>query len=182
MFINRSQFHKGFTLIETLFAVLIFSSALIALMTIAGRGISATADAEQETTASYLAQEGIEIVRNIRDTNYGNSAPLWDTGFSTCTQTAPCKVLYGIGATTPTLVSCGGTTCPYVAYDAQHGVYSDAGIPSEYLRTIYSIPAPIPMNSTITTTNEYEIVSNVSWVSKTIPHVVTLNTILKDWH
>ena len=194
MFKNRIKTthaeHAGFTLIETLFAVLIFSSALIALMTIAGRGISATSDAEQSTTASYLAQEGIEVVRNIRDTNYGNNVTPWDSGFSTCTQTAPCMVNYdrtGI-IIPPILATCtassnmigSGTTsptCPAVNESPSNGEYTDGTAnPSQYFRTIYVV------QTATTPVNEYEVVSRVNWVSKTIPHVVELDTILKDWH
>ena len=187
MFNNRSQFHKGFTLIETLFAILIFSSALIALMTIAGRGISATADAEQTTTASYLAQEGIEVARNMRDSNYANNATSWDVGFSTCTQTAPCMVQYNdLSLGTPTLTTCGGTTCPAIYQLPASNFYVDqllpGAVPSQYTRTVYVKAAPLPPNSTISGINEYEVTSIVTWTSKTIPHVVTLNTILKDWH
>ncbi len=187
MFSNRSQFHKGFTLIETLFAILIFSSALIALMTIAGRGISATANAEQTTTASYLAQEGIEVVRNMRDSNYNNNLP-WDNGFLGlglgCTQAAPCMIQYGTG-TVPKLAACSGGACPVVYQSQITGFYEDQGsqsIPSQYTRTIYVKPAPLPLNSTISGVNEYEVTSTVAWTFKTIPHIVTLNTILKDWH
>ena len=174
--------HPGFTLIETLFAILIFSAALIALMTIAARGISATASAAQTTTASYLAQEGIEVARNMRDSNYANSAA-WDAGISACTVAAPCMVSYGSSANAPTLVSCGGSICPPVSR-ASNGGYVDAaaGTPSEFSRMVYAIPAAIPMNATVGGPNEYEIVSKVAWTSKTIPHIVTLETLLKDWH
>lgn len=186
MFINRSQFHKGFTLIETLFAILIFSSALIALMTIAGRGIAATANAEQTTTASYLAQEGIEVVRNMRDSNYNNTAS-WDSGFSTCTPQAPCKVQYGTGLTAPGLAPCSGVICPAVYQSPLSGFYVDQGVqnsePTQYVRTVYVIPATPPAGGTSApAVNEYQVVSKVMWTSKTIPHVVTLDTILKDWH
>jgi Tfp pilus assembly protein PilV len=59
----------GFTLVETLIAISIFSLSIIALMSILGGGISNTNYAKTKITASYLAQEGIEYVRNMRD-NY----------------------------------------------------------------------------------------------------------------
>jgi Tfp pilus assembly protein PilV len=76
-----TKYRDGFTLIETLFAILIFSAALVSLLVIAGKGISATGQVKNETIAFYLAQEGLEVVRNIRDSNFvsGNT---WDGGFS----------------------------------------------------------------------------------------------------
>jgi Tfp pilus assembly protein PilV len=59
----------GFTLIETLVAISIFSASIIGLMSVLASGVSDTNYAKQKMIASYLAQEGIECVRNTRD-NY----------------------------------------------------------------------------------------------------------------
>ncbi|MEK7219403.1 MAG: prepilin-type N-terminal cleavage/methylation domain-containing protein, partial [Patescibacteria group bacterium] len=61
------QKHKGFTLIETLIAISIFTVSILALMSVLGQGISNTNYAKQKIIASYLAQEGIEYMRNMRD-------------------------------------------------------------------------------------------------------------------
>ncbi len=58
---------RGFTLIEMLIAVLIFSLSLAALMTISSRGLRVAKNAERDVTADYLAMEAIEIARNLRD-------------------------------------------------------------------------------------------------------------------
>lgn len=59
----------GFTLIETLVAISIFSISILAMMAVLADGISDTNYAKTKITASYLAQEGIEYIRNMRD-NY----------------------------------------------------------------------------------------------------------------
>ena len=59
--------NSGFTLVETLIAISIFSMSIVALMSILGSGISDTNYAKMKMTASYLAQEGIESIRNMRD-------------------------------------------------------------------------------------------------------------------
>jgi Tfp pilus assembly protein PilV len=61
--------NNGFTLVETLVAVTIFTFAILALMSVLASGISNTNYAKQKMTASYLAQEGVEYLRNIRDTH-----------------------------------------------------------------------------------------------------------------
>lgn len=60
---------KGFTLVETLVAVSIFSVSVLGLVTVLSEGIADTGYAKQKLAASYLAQEGIECIRNLRD-NY----------------------------------------------------------------------------------------------------------------
>lgn len=60
----------GFTLIETLVAVSILLVAIVGPMEIASKGLFSAFYAQDEITAFYLAQEGVEYVRNARDTNY----------------------------------------------------------------------------------------------------------------
>ncbi len=63
------QKNKGFTLVETLVAISIFSVSILALMSVLASGISNTNYAKRKLAAAYLAQEGIECIRNKRD-NY----------------------------------------------------------------------------------------------------------------
>ncbi len=59
---------SGFTLIETLVAVLIFSLALTALLRLSYSNKFSAQYAGNEITAMYLAQEVIDYIRNDRDT------------------------------------------------------------------------------------------------------------------
>ena len=63
------QKNQGFTLVETLVAISIFTMSILGLMSVLASGISNTNYAQQKMTATYLAQEGIEYVRNKRDTS-----------------------------------------------------------------------------------------------------------------
>lgn len=65
-FIKKTQ---GFTLIETLVAVLILASAIAGPLTIASKGLSAANLARNQTAAQFLAQDGMEYVRFVRDSN-----------------------------------------------------------------------------------------------------------------
>ena len=58
----------GFTLVETLVAISIFSVSILGIMSVLASGISHANYAKQKMIALYLAQEGIEYARNIRDT------------------------------------------------------------------------------------------------------------------
>lgn len=67
--LKRSFCRRGFTLVETLVAISIFTVSLIGIMSVLASGISDTNYAKQKMIAGYLAQEGIECIRNTRD-NY----------------------------------------------------------------------------------------------------------------
>ena len=61
------QKNKAFTLVETLVAISIFTVSILGLISIFASGISNTGYAKKKMVASYLAQEGIEYARNMRD-------------------------------------------------------------------------------------------------------------------
>ena len=58
---------RGFTLIETLVAVMLLSIAIVAPMALAAKSLSSAYYARDQITAFYLAQEAIEALRSIRD-------------------------------------------------------------------------------------------------------------------
>jgi len=59
---------NGFTLVETLVALFIFSLAVLTVMAVLSQGIKSTSYVKNKVVAEYLAQEGIEYFRNMRDT------------------------------------------------------------------------------------------------------------------
>src|SRR3989344_5287897 len=60
--------NKGFTLVETLVALSIFSVSILGLLVALSQGLADTGYAKKKVAAAYLAQEGIEYIRNMRDT------------------------------------------------------------------------------------------------------------------
>ena len=66
---QKNKNSSGFTLVETLVAIAIFTTSILALMVVLTSGISNINYAKKKMTATYLAQEGIEYVRNMRDTS-----------------------------------------------------------------------------------------------------------------
>lgn len=88
---------RGFTLLEVITAIFILTVGAGASFALIQQTLLASSLIEFKLIASYLAQEGIEIVRNIRDTNWlqeqrntepAKSSP-WDDGLCdlppTCT-------------------------------------------------------------------------------------------------
>jgi len=64
--------NKGFTFIELMIVIFIMTVGIAAIYTSITRIISSTTYSTLNLTANYLAQEGIEIVKSIRDSNFLN--------------------------------------------------------------------------------------------------------------
>jgi len=60
---------RGFTLIETLVAISILVTAIVGPMTLASQALSSAYYARDQVTAFHLAQEAVETIRNVRDSN-----------------------------------------------------------------------------------------------------------------
>lgn len=74
---------SGFTLIETLVAITIVTVAVSGAFFTANSSMVAASIARDQLTASYLAQEGIEYVRMMRDNIYLTAYHAGGTGIST---------------------------------------------------------------------------------------------------
>ncbi len=61
---------KAFTLIEVMVAISVMLIGIVGLYALVPKVVSITGANNNKFTASQLAREGIEIVRNIRDTNW----------------------------------------------------------------------------------------------------------------
>jgi len=81
------QKEKGFTLIEITIAIFILAIAVVGIFSAFFVVTIMTADSVDRLTATYLAQEGMEVVRNIRDQNWINmDVCLFDLMNSICPQ------------------------------------------------------------------------------------------------
>ncbi|HBM45414.1 MAG: hypothetical protein UR85_C0011G0008 [Candidatus Nomurabacteria bacterium GW2011_GWF2_35_66] len=69
---------SGFTLIEALVAISILVISVIGPLSLASKGLSYSTYAKDEITAFYLANEAIDVIRNIRDTNTRSEKPWLD--------------------------------------------------------------------------------------------------------
>jgi len=66
---NNSIQPKGFTVVEALIAVAVTSIGLVAILGVTVYALSISRVSPDEVIAANLAQEGAEVIRNIRDTN-----------------------------------------------------------------------------------------------------------------
>jgi hypothetical protein len=68
----------GFSLIEVLFSMAMFMGGIFAVAGLINHELVKSMDRRNEAIAGQLAQEGIELVRNIRDNNWFKSDPPFD--------------------------------------------------------------------------------------------------------
>lgn len=64
------QFKEGFSLIEILSVLFVISMALLGIVSLINQNIQVQNINKNNLIASSLAQEGIELIRNVRDTNW----------------------------------------------------------------------------------------------------------------
>lgn len=64
------MFSRGFTLLETIIALFILTTGVMGISLAFFYITSIFPTVSLRLTATYLAQEGIEIIRNLRDTNW----------------------------------------------------------------------------------------------------------------
>ncbi|MFA5764226.1 MAG: prepilin-type N-terminal cleavage/methylation domain-containing protein [archaeon] len=76
---------KAFTLIEALIAISILMVALVSPLTIVKKALVTAALSQDQMTASFLAQDAIEAVKNIRDkTAINETTGDWLVGLESC--------------------------------------------------------------------------------------------------
>ncbi|MBP6855312.1 MAG: prepilin-type N-terminal cleavage/methylation domain-containing protein [Candidatus Pacebacteria bacterium] len=191
--------NQGFTIVETLVALAIFSSSIVFLIVVSSGGVSNTTLAKSRLTASYLAQEGVEAVRNIRDTSViaDPSGEGWSTfisSTSSCTGTQGCN----IDPSSLDICACTGSTCNipyseasgyfgydqshdseasgYFGYDQSHACDLPSGsIASPFTRTIFILQIPE------TAANDVLVTSKVTWYQGVSEQTITYQNILMDW-
>lgn len=76
---------KGFTLLEMLISVAIITIGALGVFSAVTKFSQQTQQERENLVAAYLCQEGIEIVKNIRDTNWMiEPAVIWKDGLTSC--------------------------------------------------------------------------------------------------
>lgn len=182
---------KGFTLIETMIAITILTLAIAGPMVTASRAIVAAQTARDQLTASYLAQEGVEYVRAMRDNEYlaayqaggsNVSTTAWNNFLTasinqcrttTCTLDPSRSMGSGSGFS---LVPCSGDSCaPLYLTQLSNGAYGytqQDGTATPFTRTVQAIGV---------SGSDERIVSKVSWSFHSIPYSVTVTDNLTPW-
>jgi Tfp pilus assembly protein PilV len=110
--IKSRSYNQGFTIVETLVSLLIFSASIIFLISVSASGAANATFSKNRMTASYLAEEGIELMRGLRDSMVlsNTTGGGWET-FKTVTNTGACSTGCNIDPATLAICPCTGSTC-----------------------------------------------------------------------
>ncbi|MDE1965974.1 MAG: prepilin-type N-terminal cleavage/methylation domain-containing protein [Patescibacteria group bacterium] len=174
---------RGFTLIETMVAIAILTIALVGPFIVAESSYQAAAAARDQLTASYLAQEGIEYVRSVRDDNYLVLYPAratsgqWLNGLSACLAPKVCTV-DATGNAAPS--TCTDGTCAAEPLNlSSTGLYNQASPSSSNLATKFVRKVEVTVNPSYP--DEAEVTVTVSWSSAHRQFTATATDHLFNW-
>lgn len=181
MLIPRLQKRKGFTLVETLVAITILMISVVGPLVFASQGLTNAMYARDQITAFYLAQDAVEQIRNIRDTNAikarnGDGTVTWTTGLDKCFSNAVgCQIdSTGGGPYYASVTDC-STTCAPMAYDPTTYIYryNTAGdTQTNFTRTI---------KMQTVTPDEVEINVTISWKTGIISRSFSVRENIFKW-
>lgn len=158
------KFKKGFTLVETMVAISILMLGILGPLSIASSGLRNSLFAKDQVTAYYLAQEGIEYVRYVRDANYLDSKKPWLSGLDKCTDSFGCAVDTEAWFTTNTEVT---TKCTS-SYCGDDGLLYKIASNQHYTHQSSSGNTATPFTRIIiveknTNNKEIKVTSTVTW-------------------
>ena len=172
----------GFTIIETLVAVAILMIAISGPLVVANKGLTSALYARDQVTASYLAQETMEVIKNNRDNNMNSDPSTWLNNIvdnANCiSSVAVCEisplVLYGSGAPNPcTVGDCDVYYADGVGFSNDSAVITKTIFDRYYYLTLPYSPPSVPSPCT-STASECEIHVEVTWNEGTVPYDVSL--------
>lgn len=193
---NKKQ--SGFTLIETLVAVLILSISVGGLLALAAGGFYSVRYARNQIVANNLLQESLEYIRNSRDSAFiqGLSWDAWQDTLQTdfngnqtgvdsdgCFNSDGCIV--NPYATSAVVKQCPGV-CPNVVYFNDNGFYGynatyPAGFPSSSTTYQTSFIRKITITPSITNPDQVIVLGTISWLNGTSPKTVSQSIIITNW-
>lgn len=173
--VSSSMQDKGFTILETTVAIFILVVALVAAISAFYRITIVTSSISSRLTAAYLAQEGIEIIRNIRDTNWLKDSD-WESGFDVCKSINGCEADYTTGT--------GEGEPAFRNYDGIATLNIDNDNFYSYKTTGTITPTKFKRQIKVTTLNEYTL--NVSvlveWEDRGEEYNFRAEEQLYNWH
>jgi len=166
---SRFCFQKGQSLLEIVITTAIIVTVITAILGLVTQSLVASGSSKLKTQAAFLAQEAMEIVHNIRDTNWKKGTTPWYTNFHNGTNNGWYKPNAYNSTTGWSLlyISTGET-------DATENFNLDG---TDFKRAIYVED----MGTMVTTDDKRKVTVKVIWVERGSTNKVETSTILTNW-
>lgn len=167
--------NKGFTLLESLVAIFLLTFGIGGAFVLVSQTAISSQLTESRLEAIYLAQEGIEIVRNLRDANflkiYKGFGGTWLDGLGNCQ--AGCERDYDDTAFSPfsgRYLKIGGG---FYNYDLGQDTFFKRKIIISEFADLDSPPDGVD--------DRVKVSVEVSWSERGSPHKITLQDFIYKW-
>jgi len=174
---NLKKKQKAFTLVEVLIAVSILTIGILSGFILITKVLYNTAVIQDRLTASFLAQEGIELVRQVRDSNFlkimdGESVE-WNNRLADGSYIIESKAESGQSVT---LVPIDPGEAPNFFYDNDTRIYNynTTGEPTTFNREIR-------IETNENHNDEIRVESIMKWTTKRIDFTLTVEDHLFNW-
>jgi Tfp pilus assembly protein PilV len=173
---------KGQTLVEVLVAIGITTMALVAILSIAFSYLTMGGQSAERTIAVFLAREGLELVRGIRDSYWLNPTKVWPYGLENGN--------YIIDSSTNTLTAADNTdinqcnNCRLYITSANLYTHTQTGNTLTIFKRMITISTGDDLGQICPDSGdgcEKKIESKVSWTERNRTHQITLEERLTDW-
>ena len=168
----KTKKHKGFTLVEAMVAISILSLAVTGPLIIAQKGLGSAIYARDQITAFYLAQEAVEYIRNVRDSNRISGVE-WLLQFSVCKEndsvsgSEKCQIdsQYSDFTNENAILACPSEACPVLSLNTVNNIYGYPRIPlNNWISTIFT--RTITIDDRTKPNQEVMISVSISWKTK----------------
>lgn len=154
------QTNRAFTLVETLVAITVLMIAIAGPLTITNKALRAALYARNQVVANYLAQDALEMVKNIRDNNYlVNGNTTWPPASLSSCVSASCTI--DTTPSVPTISSGQAILCNDSTTGKFTHICSSPNTPTQFRRTFRLTQSP-------TNVNEYNVAVTVVWSENSI--------------
>ena len=158
------KIQAGFTLVEILVAVSIFGLAFTGIAAVVNTVVNSAALIQNNYIASGLAQEAIELTRNLRDNDW-HAGLAWGSSLPDGTRSLQYNSL-----------SLGGNQANYLKKDA-NGLYQyDSGTDTGFKRSVL-ISTPTDQGG-----KEKKLEVTITWMERRVAKTLTVEDHLFNWN
>lgn len=180
MSIFRKKNNQGQTLMETILAIGLLTTVVIGCLGLGIYSVRIGRFSQNQLIAANLAREGLEYVRNVRDTNW-LKGQAWDTNLSGCATSNWCTLSFNAAGNTwtktalgagVTVDTCASDACELKIDPAYYTYYLTSGGTTSGFRRVFQIN-PYGSNK--------QVEVKVKWFENNQVKYLTLDEILTDW-